>query len=529
MSNAHIDNVLSSRPDGKFRRSNVIETSNGKLQGSVADGVVAFRGIRYGQSTAGRNRFLPPQPLKPWAGVRDAIELGHPCVQTNEDFPVWLDPMPESEDCLFLNVWSPEHAQPTSKLPVMVWLHGGGYTFGSAGAPLYDCGILAATGNIVAVSVNHRLQAFGFTDLSVAGGEPYAGSGNAGLLDIVAALQWVRENIEAFGGDPNNVTLFGQSGGGCKINTLMGMPIATGLFHRAIVQSGPAFRYRGRAEAEATSDRMFAILGIPNNDIAALQKVPAEVLLRCGNQIMNEASGTGHPALKYAPVIDGRFLPEEPWRTGAPKEAQGVPLMIGSNLDETVIYIPTGATAAEPIEDAIVAAATVYTPDRTRVAELVPSYRRALPELSDTELVVRISTDIGFWKSAVHQAEMQSKAGAPVYMYRCDWKTPCFGGMWAPHSVELPFIMGHKRYGIAWDGKDSEDTRDAADPAGERFELGDKMLTAWINFARTGDPSLTELVWPRYELNARATMIFDRETAVVHDPSGDFRTLVSPV
>ncbi|ACI59715.1 Carboxylesterase type B (plasmid) [Rhizobium leguminosarum bv. trifolii WSM2304] len=506
----------------------MVETANGKLRGTISGGVASFKGISYGQSTGGRNRFLPPKPVEPWAGVREAIELGHPCVQTNEDFAVWLDPMPESEDCLALNVWAPEHAGPNSKLPVMVWLHGGGYVFGSGGAPLYDCSILADTGNVVAVSINHRLQAFGFTDLSAVG-DDYAFSGNAALLDIVAALQWVRANIEAFGGDPNNVTLFGQSGGGAKIATLMGMPVAADLFHRAIVQSGSVFRYRGRAEAEAMTNRMFSVLGIARNDISALQSVSSDVLLRCGNQIMSEASGTGHPALKYAPVVDGEILPEEPWRAGAPDLAKHIPLLLGCNLDETIIYQSGETQDDAAIAKAVVSATTVYTPDEKRAAELIPVYRRALPELSGVELVVRISTDLGFWKGAVHHAEMQSKAGASVYMYRCDWKTPCFDGLWAPHSVELPFIMGHKTYGSAWDGKDTEAARDAADPNNLRFGLGDRMLAAWVNFARTGNPSLPDLNWPKYSVKARSTMIFDTRTRVVDDPEKDFRLLVSSI
>lgn len=515
------------------RRSLVVETVHGRLRGIVENGVAAFKGIPYAQSTAGRNRFLPPQPLKPWAGVRDATRLGHPCVQTNPDFPVWLDPMPGSEDCLVLNVWSPERARPASKLPVMVWIHGGGYTFGSAGAPLYDCGNLARIGEVVAVGINHRLQAFGYTDLSAHGGDAFAASGNAGQLDILAALDWVRTNIEVFGGDPNNVTLFGQSGGGAKISTLMGMPASTGLFHRAIVQSGSVFRYRSQEEAEAMSNRMFSILGIPSNDIAALQAVPADILLRCGDQIMSEAVGIGDPSIKYAPVIDGHYLPREPWHASAPEGSRHIPLLLGSNRDETIIYMTDEARRSivddEALARAVVAGTPSYAPDKERVAELIPFYRKALPELSNFELAVQMSTDLAYWKGAVHQAELQSSAGAPVFVYRCDWRTPCFGAQWAPHSVELPFVMGHKHYGSAWDGKDTDQARAAADPDNARFRLGDRMLAAWVNFARNGNPSLPDLAWPTYNKNTRSTMIFDRETKVLDNPRSGFRTLLRSV
>jgi para-nitrobenzyl esterase len=515
------------------RRDMVVETAHGKLRGFVENGVAAFKGIPYAQSTAGKNRFLPPQRLKPWTGVRDATRLGHPCIQTNPDFPVWLDPMPGSEDCLALNVWSPERARPASKLPVMVWIHGGGYTFGSAGAPLYDCGNLARIGNIVAVGINHRLQAFGYSDVSANAGPTFAASGNAGQLDILAALDWVRTNIEVFGGDPNNVTLFGQSGGGAKISTLMGMPASAGLFHRAIVQSGSIFRYRSQEEAEATSNRMFSILGIQRNDIDALQAVPADVLLRCGVKIMSEAVGIGDPSLKYAPVIDGHDLPTDIWRTSAPERTRHIPLLLGSDRDETIIYMSDEARRSiaddEALARAVVDGTPAYAPNKEHVAELIPFYRKATSELSNFELAVQMSTDLAYWKGAVHQAELQSSAGAPVFMYRCDWRTPCFGSKWAPHSVEIPFVMGHEHYGSAWDGKDTDQARAIADPDDARFKLGNRVLASWVNFAKNGNPSLPDLVWPGYDEKARLTMIFDRETKVVDDPRSDIRTLLRSV
>lgn len=515
------------------RGSRVVEIANGKLRGTIENGVAAFRGVRYGQSTAGRNRFLLAQPVKPWAGVQDATRLGHPCPQDNPDFPAWLDPMPGSEDCLVLNVWSPEQARPSSKLPVMFWIHGGGYSFGSGGAPLYDLGNLARMGEVVAVGINHRLHAFGFTDLSRHGGDAFSASGNAGQFDIIAALEWVRANIEAFGGDPNNVTVFGQSGGGAKISTLMGMPAAKGLFHRAIVQSGSVFRFRGQDEAEATTNRMFSLLGIPTNDIAALQAVPMDVLLKCSNQVMNEAVGIGHSSLKYAPVIDGRHLPEEPWRVSAPEGAQNIPLLVGTDRDETIIYMTDEARRSiaddEALAKAVVDGTPAFTLDKGRVAELIPFYRRALPDLTNFELAVQMSTDLAYWKGAVHQAELHSKAGEDVFMYRCDWRTPCFGAMWAPHTIELPFVLGHKHYGPAWDGKDSDAARAAADPDNARFRLGDRMLTAWANFARSGNPSMPDLAWPAYDQKARSTMIFDRESKVFDNPRSEFRTLVRSV
>ena len=237
-------------------RFRLVETTHGKLRGRVQGGLAEFKGIHYGASTAGVNRFLPPQPVRAWSGVRDAIRLGNQSPQVNDDLPIWLDSSPASEDCMVLNVWAPETAARSSRLPVMVWLHGGGWRFGSAGAPAYDGANIAREGDVVRVGINHRLNLFGFTYLGD-GDERFAAAGNAGQLDLVAALKWVRDNIEAFGGDPSNVTLFGQSGGGGKVTALLGMPLAHGLFHKAIVQSGSVLRNREPGDAAELTHRMY--------------------------------------------------------------------------------------------------------------------------------------------------------------------------------------------------------------------------------------------------------------------------------
>jgi para-nitrobenzyl esterase len=508
------------------RKPVLVETVHGKLRGLRENGVAFFKGVHYAQSAGGKNRFMPPQPVIPWAGIRDATQFGPPCIQTNPDFEPWTDPMPGSEDCLVLNVWAPETALGRTKLPVMFWIHGGGYSFGSAGAPLYDLANLAAKGDVVAVSINHRLHGFGFTDLTAAGSE-FAGTGNAGILDILAALRWVRSNISQFGGDPDNITVFGQSGGGSKIATMMGMPEGRGLFHKAINQSGPISRYRERDEALEMTERMFSLLGIARNDVAALQAVPADRLLDCFNKIMNEARGTGHPALKYAPVIDGYFLPSRPWEHSAPPGASAIPLLAGTTKDETIIYMPEyafgplGNDAA--IGRAVIESTPAYTPDIGTVNGLVPFYRKTMGNPSDLELVLQISTDLSYWKEINKHATLQARAGAPVFAYRCDWETPCFGGMYAPHTMELPLVLGNLRYGAAWDGKDTDADRVAADPKGDRFRLSERMMAMWTNFARRGNPSTDELAWPNYTLEKRSIMLLDRECKVVDDLRGVVR------
>jgi para-nitrobenzyl esterase len=510
----------------------VIETTTGKIRGQVRGDVAAFKGIHYGASTAGPNRFRPPQPVRPWRGVRDALRLGDQCPQTNSDYPVWLDSSPASEDCLVLNVWSPAEATRSARLPVMVWIHGGGFTFGSAGAPFYDCGGIAGAGNVVAVGINHRLGIFGYSFFGDDGDSCFASSGNAGQLDIVAALRWVRDNIEAFGGDPSNITLFGESGGGCKISALLGMPSAQGLFHKAIVQSGSLVHVREQNEVLPLTRKMYDILGTRQGDILALQRVPTQQLLECGDRVMSTITGGVSPYLAaYGPVIDGYVIAEQPWSKSAPSFSYEIPMIIGSTLHETAGFIGPDLSNPGQDDEAIAVNAAKFAVlnhvDAQKVQALLPVYRKVMPSLSNSELLVRASTDIGFWKNAVHQSERKwASGGAPVYMYQCDWKTPCLGGMWATHGIELPFVFNNDHYGVAWDGKDSDEVRAAADPQNMRYEVRAQMFNAWINFAKTGNPSTPDLPWPAYETTSRSTMIFDQSSRVVNDPRSEIREQV---
>lgn len=509
-----------------------VQTTNGKIRGQVRADVAEFMGIHYGASTAGPNRFLPPQPVAKWSGIRDALEPGHQCPQTNPDYPAWQDSGPASEDCLVLSVSSPAAANQSSRLPVMVWIHGGGFTFGSAVAPLYDCSSIARAGNVVTVGINHRLGIFGFTYFGDNGDSRFASSGNVGQLDIVAALRWIRDNIEAFGGDPHNVTLFGESGGGLKISMLMGMPSAQGLFHKAIVQSGSMLHVREPDEVLPLTHQMYDFLGISPGDIDALKRVPTQRLLECSDHVMNNWTSSVSPYVAaYGPVVDGHVIPEQPWETSSPALSRDIPMIIGVDLHETVTFTGSDLSRASQDDNAIAAnaanLAVLNKVDAEQVRAILPAYRKAMPSLSNAELFVRISTDIGFWKNAVQQAERKTESGgAPVYMYQCDWKTPCFGGMWAPHGVELPFIFNKQHYGTAWDGEDTDELRAAADPEGMRLKLGAQMFDAWVNFAKTGNPSTQDLPWPAYATTSRSTMIFDQSSRVENDPRSEIREQV---
>jgi para-nitrobenzyl esterase len=492
----------------------IVETRSGKLRGVVRDGVHVFKGVPYAADTAGAARFLPAKPMAPWTGVRTALSYGPCCPQvvrggwkSDETAFIydWDDGFP-GEDCLRLNVWSAGLGG--KPRPVFVWIHGGGYETGSSQElPAYDGERLARRGDLVFVSVNHRLGPFGFLDLSRIGGSQYGLSGNAGQLDLVAALEWVRDNIAAFGGDPGNVTIAGQSGGGAKVSTLMAMPSAKGLFHKAIVESGSLLNVGDRAYTKALAEAVLKTLDIAPGDLGKLASVPAAALVAAGDKA--KAAMPKGPAgsinLGWAPVADGTAIPGPTWANGAPAQSANIPMIIGTNLNELSPSLSNAA--AEGMDEA---RGKAMVAGAGAPAGAWEAFRAADPRAKPVEIASRIIS-ARFRLPAVVQAQAKARqGGAAAYLYRFDYnpKTVLDGRVRAFHCAEMAYC---------YDNVDR--CLNATGGTPEARALSAKMADAWIAFIRTGDPNHKGLAhWPPVSRTATPNMLFDAVCRVAEDP-----------
>ena len=499
--------------------STVVRTSAGRVRGMTRDKVSAFFGIPYAASTAGARRFMPPSKPDSWTGVREAVEFGPRSPQGPSSLIPEVAAVdrrePASEDCLCLNVWTPGLG--AGHRPVMVWLHGGGYSQGSGAFIIYDGANLACRHDVVVVTVNHRLNVFGYLYLAELGGEKYANSSNVGMLDIVAALQWVRDNIAAFGGDPSNVTIFGQSGGGGKVSTLMAMPSAKGLFHRAVVESASAIRGVPKDDATSSAEAFLSAVGLKSNQIDELQTMPVEQLVTA----MGSGGAAGGTNLRLAPVVDGHSLPRNPFDPGAPEISATVPLLIGSVENEVTFM---RGTPLDPMDDDALrqhVKQALRGADDSAADRLIDVYRKGRPNIKNTDLYLILASDVTFRAGVLTEAERKADQGAaPVYMYYFTWKSPVRDGKLRTfHTLEIPFVFDRVDLATAMTGSGQE-----------RYALADKISSAWVAFARSGNPSHKGLPnWSAFNTKQRATMILNNECEVVDDPNSEERQALQAI
>ena len=488
----------------------VVRTTSGHVAGYMENDIYIYKGIPYAKA----ERFMPPTAPDAWEGIRSSRAYGPTCPQAKRmgwysdesafSFN-WDDGFPD-EDCLRVNVWTPG-VDDGKKRPVMVWLHGGGYAAGSGQElPSYDGTNMAKEHDVVVVTLNHRLNVLGFLDLS-SFGTKYAKSGNVGLMDLVAALQWVHDNIGAFGGDPANVTIFGQSGGGGKVSTLLATPSANGLFHKAIVQSGSMLRTMDARYSRRIGEETVRLLGLDAASIDSLARVPYNELLAAGEKavanVRQQAEKEGDVScfiFGWAPTVDGNVLPAQPFDPVAPAQSKDIPVMIGTTLHEFTAstYVPAFRTIGQ--EQAVGMLRQKYG-DRTD--EFVSLFGKVYPGYQPKDLM---DVDFTFRPGAVEQASLKaSQGGAPVYMYMFAWESPVMDGILrSTHCMEIPFVFDNalRHASMTGGGADAQ-------------ALAKKMSTAWANFARTGNPNAEGLPeWPAFTPDGGATMWFDNTCTV---------------
>lgn len=497
-------------PGARDERLPIVRVRGGRLRGQHEQGVLVFRGVRYGADT-GTHRFQPPRREAAWNGIADALDYGAAAPQGGAEGP-------GSEDCLFLNVWTPALGD-GGRRPVLVYIHGGGFNNGSGSDPLYDGSALCRRGDVVVVTLNHRLNTFGYLYLGALGDASYAASGNVGQLDLVQALQWVREHAAIFGGDAGNITVFGQSGGGAKIATLMAMPAARGLFQRAWTMSGQQVTAAGpRAAAQRAAIAMEAVGA---KDLSALLRLPATDLLAATRA--RDPSRVESTSLYFGPVLDEVSLPVHPFWPQAPRQSASIPMVIGNTRDETRAFLGN-----DPANFTLTWETLPAQLQRQQFVDLLPQtviaeYRRLYPHYTPSEVFFAATTAGRSWRGAVEELEARARqpsGAAPTWAYQLDWGSPVEQGrLRAFHTLDIPLVFDNA-------GLPGARTGGGADA----HTLAATMSDALIAFARNGDPNHRGMPqWPPYALPRRQTMLFDRQSGVVDDPRAGERALYAKV
>nr|WP_291062889.1 carboxylesterase family protein [Hyphomonas sp.] len=486
-----------------------VMTSNGPVRGRVEDGIQVFRGVRYGADTA-TTRFARPKRPDPWTEVAAATAYGASAPQRGGDAP-------QSEDCLFLNVWTPGLSD-GARRPVMAYIHGGAYNSGSGSDELYDGTRLAARRDVVVVTVNHRLNAFGYLYLAPLMPGVFPDSGNAGQWDLILALEWVRDNAAAFGGDPGRVMVFGQSGGGAKIATMMASPAAAGLFHAAATMSGQQVTASGPLNAERRARAFLAALKIDPDKPGAIASVPAARMIEAlgARDPLDETQG-----VYFGPVLDERMLTRHPFWPDAPGQSAHIPMILGNTLDETRTLIGKREPGLFEIGwDALPGALARHMRCDIDPGAVVAAYRAAYPERSPVDIFFAAATAGRSWRGQVEEADARARQGAPTWVYRFDLPWTEDGGKWgAPHTVDIGYVFGNLDKPGAMPGE-----------AAAARRVSDEISGAFAALARTGSPEYAGLAaWPTYRVPARETMLFGAETRMARDPRGVERALFSKV
>lgn len=479
----------------------VVETVAGRYRGRMAEGIRVFKGMRYGASTAGAGRFKPPGPAEPFTGVRDAFEYGDQTPQARG--PLAADTA-MSEDCLRINVWTP--SLDNAKRPVLLWFHGGGFEAGSGSSRLYDGTNMAKRGDVVVCTINHRLNVFGFCDLSHLLGAEFAQSGNVGYLDLVASMKWVRENIDGFGGDPDNIMIYGQSGGGRKVSVCFAGKEANGLFAKGVVQSGSHLMVQTPDQSQALTNALLAELGIATADARKLQDIPQDTLSEVQRKVIAAAG------YRFEPSIDGVSFERHPFIPDAPKQTAKIPMMVGTTRTELSNQLGRDPAIYTMDDAALKERISRFLPAED-VDEALTTFKAANPGAANSEIFFLITSWRSYVLNATLMAEKRSQlngADNPTWMYNVTWRSPAEGGRRiSQHTLDLPFMFDNVDVAANLTGPESDETR----------AMTEAMANAWLAFARNGDPNHAGIPqWPTYDASTRAVMHFEVPAKVVANP-----------